>query len=139
MDRRRLLAWLAPLALAACAGAAPRDCSPVYTLGDAGVSAAIASGRMVTKPGPLPAVAVPPGAPRAALEPDGSYAGGRVFCSVPEARAARAELQAKEAIPPGRSFRVYVVRASWREDVYESRPGVHRLKRSAQIVREAGE
>jgi hypothetical protein len=139
MKRLRSLAALAPLLLAACAGVTPPDCAPVYTLGDAGVSAAIASGRIVTKPGPVPAVAVPPGAPRAALEPDGSYAGGRVFCSVPEARAALAELQAKGAIPAGRPWRVYEIAASWREDVYEPRPGEYRLKRSARMVREARE
>jgi hypothetical protein len=139
MNRLRLLAALAPLVLAACAGVTPRDCSPVYTLGDSGVSAAIAGGHTVMKPGPVPAVAVPPGAPRAALEPDGSYAGGRVFCSVPESRAALIELQAKGAIPAGRPWRVYEVAASWREDVYESRAGEYRLRRSARFVREANE
>jgi hypothetical protein len=139
MNRLRLLAALAPLVLAACAGTTPRDCTPVYTLGDSGVSAAIAGGRTVMKPGPVPAVAVPPGAPRAALEPDGSYAGGQVFCSVPEARAALIELQARGAIPAGRPWRVYEVAASWREDVYEFRPGEYRLKRSARFVRAAGE
>jgi hypothetical protein len=139
MNRFRALAALAPLVLAACAGVTPRDCAPVYTLGDPGVSAAIAGGRTVMKPGPIPAVAVPPGAPRAALEPDGSYAGGRVFCSVPEARAGLIELQAKGAIPAGRPWRVYVVAASWREDVYEWRSGDYRLKRSARFVREASE
>jgi hypothetical protein len=138
MNRFRLLAVAAPFALAACAGTAPRDCSPVYTLGDAGAAAAIASGQTVMKPGPVPAVAVPPGAPPAALEPDGSYAGGRVFCSVPEARAALAELQAKGAIPAGRPWRVYEIAASWREDVTELRPGEYRLKRSARMVRPAG-
>ena len=139
MNPLRLLAALAPLVLAACAGVPPRDCTPVYTLGDSSVSSAIASGRTVTKPGPVTAVAVPPGTPRAALEPDGSYAGGRVFCSVPEARTGLIELQAKGAIPAGRPWRVYEVAASWREDVYESRPGEYRLKRSARMVREAGE
>jgi hypothetical protein len=139
MNRLRLLAVLAPLALAACAGTASRDCSPVYTLGDPGVATAIAGGQTVTKPGPVPAKAVPPGAPRAALEADGSYAGGRVFCSVPEARTALTELQAKGAIPPGRPWRVYEVAASWREDVYESRPGEYRLKRPARFVRTAGD
>jgi hypothetical protein len=138
MNRFHLLAALVPLVLSACAGATLRDCSPVYTLGDAGAATAIASGQTVMKPGPVPAVAVPPGAPRAALEPDGSYAGGRVFCSVPEARAALAELQAKGAIPAGRPWRVYEVAASWREDVTELRPGEYRLKRSARMVRPAG-
>jgi hypothetical protein len=128
---------LAPLVLAACAGATAPDCRLVYTLGDAGVSPVIASGQVVMKPGPVPAVAVPPGAPRAALEPDGSYAGGRVFCSVPEARAALTELRAKGVIPAGRPWRVYEVAARWREDVYEARAGEYRLKRSAQFVREA--
>jgi hypothetical protein len=135
----RSLAALAPLALAACAGVTTRDCTTIYTLGDSAVSSAIAAGRPVTKPGPLPAAAVPPGAPRAALEPDGSYAGGRVFCSVADARAALAELQAKGAIPPERPWRVYEVAASWRNDVYELHPGDYRLKRSARMVREAGE
>ncbi|MGH8682236.1 MAG: DVU_2496 family lipoprotein [Burkholderiales bacterium] len=139
MNGLRLLAALAPLVLAACAGATPRDCTPIYALGDSGVSAAIAGGRTVMKPGPMPAMAVPPGAPRAALEPDGSYAGGRVFCSVPEARAALTELRARGAIPAGRPWRVYEVAASWREDVYQSRPGEYRLKRSARMVREAHE
>jgi len=139
MNPLRLLAALAPLVLAACAGVPPRDCTPVYTLGDSSVSSAIASGRTVMKPGPVPAVAVPPGTPRAALEPDGSYAGGRVFCSVPEARAGLIELQAKGAIRAGRPWRVYEVAASWREDVYESRPGEYRLRRSARMVREASD
>jgi hypothetical protein len=139
VNRRRLLAALTPVILAACAGVTARDCATVYTLGDSGVSSVLARGQPVMKPGPVPAVAVPPGAPRAALEPDGSYAGGRVFCSVPEARAALAELRAKGAIPPGRPWRVYEVAASWREDVYEPRPGEHRLKRSAPFVREARE
>jgi len=139
MNPLRLLAALAPLALAACAGVTPHECTPVYTLGDSGVSSAIARGQTVMKPGPVSAVAVPPGTPRAALEPDGSYAGGRVFCSVPEARAALTELHGKGAIPPGRPWRVYVVAASWREDVYESRPGDYRLKRAARMVREASE
>jgi hypothetical protein len=134
---RQLIAALLPLVVAACAGTAPRDCATVYTLGDSGVSSALAGGRPVMKPGPLPAMAVPPGAPRAALEPDGSYAGGRVFCTVPAARAALVELQAKGAIPPGRPWQVYEVAARWREDVYEPRPGEHRLKRSAPFVREA--
>jgi hypothetical protein len=139
MNRSRLVALLPTLVLVACAAGAPRDCSPIYALGDSGVAAALARGQTVMKPGPLPAVAVPPGAPRTALEPDGSYAGGRVFCTVPEARAALAELQAKGAIPAGRPWRVYEVAGSWREDVYEFRPGEYRLKRSARFVRAAGE
>jgi hypothetical protein len=138
MNRSRLLAVLAPLVLAACAGTAPRDCSPIYTLGDSGAAAVIAKGQTVMKPGPVPAVAVPPGTPRAALEADGSYAGGRVFCSVADAQAALAELQAKGAVPAGRPWRVYEVRANWRADVTEFRPGEYRLKRSAPIVRPAG-
>jgi hypothetical protein len=138
MNPLRLLAVAVPLVLAACAATTPRDCSSVYALGDAGAAAVIARGQTVMKPGPVPAVAVPPGAPLAALEPDGSYAGGRVFCSVPEAQQALAELQAKGAIPAGRPWRVYEVAASWREDVAEFRPGEYRLKRSARMVRPAG-
>jgi hypothetical protein len=87
----------------------------------------------------VPAKSVPPGAPRAALEPDGSYAGGRVFCSVAEAKATMAELQAKGRIPPGRHWQVYEVAANWHDDVYEARPGEYRLKRSARLVRAASQ
>jgi hypothetical protein len=139
MTRARILAALAPLVLAACANVATRDCSHIYTLGDAEVAPAIARGQTVTKPGPLPATVVPPSAPRAALEKDGSYAGGLVFCSVQDARSAAATLQAKGAMPPGRAWRVYEIAASWGTDVYEPRPGEYRLKRAVRMVKEAGE
>jgi len=139
MTWQRLTAALAPLALAACASVGPSDCSHVYTLGEAEVAPMIARGQTVTKPGPLPAHVVPPSAPRAALEKDGSYSGGLVFCTVPEAKAAAARLQAKGVIPPGRAWRVYEVAADWGADVYEPRPGEYRLKRSVRMVKEVSQ
>jgi hypothetical protein len=130
-------AGLALAALAGCATAPPGDCSHVYTLGDADAAAAIARGQHVSKPGPLPAHVVPKSAPRPALEPDGSYAGGRVYCSVAAARADGAELATKGVLPKSRPWRVYEVDASWTKDVYEKRPGEYRLKRSAQMTRAA--
>jgi hypothetical protein len=125
-------------AIAGCAtgGAAP-GCKTVYTIGEPEVAQAIARGQVVTKPGPLPAHVVPPSAPRVALEPDGSYAGGRVFCSVAEARSATAELTAKGVLPKDRPWRVYEVAAGWEKDVYEKRPGEYRLKRPARMTQVA--
>lgn len=128
----------AALALAVAAGCATTptaDCSHVYTLGDADVAPAIARGQRVTKPGPLPAHVVPKSAPRPALEPDGSYAGGRVFCSVAAARTDAVELAAKGILPKDRPWRVYEVEASWAKDVYEKRPGEYRLKRAAPMIK----
>jgi hypothetical protein len=134
--------WLWPAAalgvaaaIAGCAtgGSAP-GCKIVYTIGEPEVAQAIARGRNVTKPGPLPAHVVPASAPRTALEPDGSYAGGRVFCSVADARAAAAELTAKGVLPKDRPWRVYEVGASWEKDVYEKRPGEYRLKHPARMT-----
>jgi len=130
------LAALAPLVLAGCASGTPPDCAHIYTLGDAAIAPAIARGQRVTKPGPLPAHVVPPSAPRGALEADGSYAGGLVFCSVKEARAAAIALQTKGAMPKDRPWLVYEVAGSWTDDVYEPRPGEYRLKRAVRMVRE---
>jgi hypothetical protein len=130
-----LVAILAVAFLAACASSAPdRGCKAVYTLGEPEVAQAIARGQHVTKPGPLPAHAVPKSAPRAVLEPDGSYAGGRVFCSAAEARTAAAELVKEGLLPKDRPWRVYEVAAIWAKDVYEKRPGDYRLKRPAQMT-----
>jgi len=130
------LVALAPLVLVACASGTPPECAHVYTLGDAAIAPAIARGQTVTKPGPLPAHVVPPSAPRGALEADGSYAGGLVFCSVKDARAAAVTLQTKGAMSKDRPWLVYEVAGSWRDDVYEPRPGEYRLKRAVRMVRE---
>ena len=120
------------------AGTAPGPgCGIVYTIGEPEFAQAIARGQNVTKPGPLPALAVPRSAPRPALEPDGSYAGGRVFCSVAEARTAAVDLTAKGVLPKDRPWRVYEVAASWDKDVYEKRPGEYRLKHPARITQVA--
>jgi hypothetical protein len=124
--------------IAGCASSAPeRSCGVVYAIGEPEVAQAIARGQNVTKPGPLPAHVVPPSAPRTALEPDGSYAGGRVFCSADEARAAAVELTAKGILPKDRPWRVYEVAASWDKDVYEKRPGEYRLKHPARMTKAA--
>ena len=129
------VAALGVAVIAGCASGAPgRDCGIVYTIGEPEVAQAIARGQNVTKPGPLPAHVVPPSAPRPALEPDGSYAGGRVFCSVAEARTAAVELTAQGVLPKDRPWRVYEVAASWDKDVYEKRPGEYRLKRPARMT-----
>jgi hypothetical protein len=80
---------------------------------------------------------VPPSAPRAVLEPDGSYAGGRVFCTLAEARTAAPELVEQGALPKNREWRVYIVDATWDKDVYEKRPGEYRLKRAARLTQVA--
>jgi hypothetical protein len=141
MVKVKLLAWPAAALLAAvvagCATSPEGKCAHVYTLGDAEVATAIARGQPVTKPGPLPAHVVPKSAPRPALEPDGSYAGGRVFCSIAAARTDAAELTAKGVLPKDRPWRVYEVAASWDKDVYEKRPGEYRLKRPAPMTKVA--
>jgi len=134
------LAALGFAVIAGCASTAPppgHSCSIVYTIGEPEVAQAIARGQNVTKPGPLPAHVVPPSAPRRVLEPDGSYAGGRVFCSVAEARTAVVELTAKGVLPKDRPWRVYEVAASWDKDVYEKRPGEYRLKHPARMTQVA--
>jgi hypothetical protein len=132
------VAIVAAALLAGCAGGAPAGgCKTVYTLGEPEVAQAIARGQHVTKPGPLPAHVVPKSAPRVMLEPDGSYAGGRVFCSVAEANAAGAALAKQGALPKDRPWRVYEVAASWDRDVYEKGPGDYRLKRAAQMTQSA--
>ena len=124
--------------IAGCASTAPeRSCGIVYTIDEPEVAQAIARGQNVTKPGPLPAHVVPPSAPRPALEPDGSYAGGRVFCSAAEARTAAVELTAKGVLPKERPWRVYELAASWDKDVYEKRPGEYRLKHPARMTKVA--
>ena len=133
------LLWSAAAAAAAliagCAASGPGSgCGTVYTLGEPEVAQAIARGQQVTKPGPLPAHTVPKSAPRAALEADGSYAGGRVFCSAAEARTAAVELAKEGVLPKDRPWRVYEVAASWEKDVYEKRPGEYRLKRPARMI-----
>jgi len=120
--------------LASCASDSGRSCGTVYTLGEPEAAQAMGRGQPVAKPGPLPATAVPRGTPRAVLEADGSYAGGRVFCSAAEARAAVPELEAQGMLPKGRPWRVYIVAAEWDKDVYEKRPGEYRLKRPARMT-----
>lgn len=137
LQARALVSAAMSFALAACAGALQRDCTGVYTIGDAMVAAAVTNGRRVVRSGPLPAKLVPQSAPRGALEADGSYGGAHVFCAVPEAQAALAEVQAKGIAAPGRRLRVYQVAASWTNDVYELRPGEYRLKHSARVLRAA--
>jgi hypothetical protein len=120
--------------LAGCASEPGRSCGTVYTLGEPEAAQAIARGQPVTKPGPLPAHAVPRGTPRGVLEADGSYAGGRVFCSAAEARAAAPELVAQGVLAKDRPWRVYIVAGEWDKDVYEKRPGEYRLKRPARMT-----
>lgn len=132
--------WIAVscvVALTGCAGTPQSGCGTVYTIGEPDVAQAIARGQTVTKPGPLPAHVVPRSAPRAALEADGSYAGGRVFCSVAEARSAAVELTAKGVLPKDRPWRIYEVAAEWSKDVYEKNPGEYRLKRAARMTQVA--
>lgn len=141
MVKVKVLAWPAAAlfvaVVAGCASSPARECAHVYTLGDPEVAAALARGQRVTKPGPLPAHVVPPSAPRPALEPDGSYAGGRVFCSVAAARTDAVELATKGVLPKDRPWRIYEVAATWDKDVYEKRPGEYRLKRPAQMTKVA--
>jgi hypothetical protein len=132
---KRVLFVVGSLTLAACGSVPQPDCAHVYALGDSAVATAIARGETVIKSGPLPAAAVPHNMPRAALEPDGSYAGGLVFCSVSDARDRLEQLSTKGALPKGRPWRVYEVAADWREDVREPRPGEFRLKRAVKMVR----
>jgi hypothetical protein len=134
---KHVLFVIASLTLTACGTAPPRDCAQVYALGDGAAATAIARGETVIKSGPLPAAAVPPNMPRAALEPDGSYAGGLVFCSLSDARDGLEQLSAKGALPKGRPWRIYEVAADWRQDVREPRPGEFRLKRGAKMIRVA--
>ena len=123
--------------LAGCASDSGKSCGTVYTLGEPEAAQQIARGQTVTKPGPLPAHAVPRGTPRGVLEADGSYAGGRVFCSAAEARAAAPELVAQGVLANDRPWRVYIVAAEWDKDVYEKRPGEYRLKRPARMTQPA--
>ena len=131
------LVTLVLAAIGGCASDPKPSCGTVYTLGEPEFAQAIARGQPVTKPGPQPAHTVPRSAPRAVLEADGSYAGGRVFCSVAEARAAAPELVTQGVLPKDRSWRVYIVAAEWSKDVYEKRPGEYRLKRQARITQVA--
>jgi len=133
----RRLTFFGAVLLAGCAGAPMHECPHVYTLGDASAAVVVAEGRRVMKPGPLPAQDIPPGTPRAALEADGSYAGGRVFCSISDAKAALAEAHTKEIAGAGRPLRIYETAATWAGDVYELRPNDYRLKRSVPMVRVA--
>ena len=123
--------------LAGCASDSGRSCGTVYTLGEPEAAQAIARGQAVTKPGPLPAHAVPRGTPRARARAGRQLRGRAGVLLVADARAAAPELVAQGVLPKDRPWRVYIVAAEWDKDVYEKRPGEYRLKRPARMTQVA--
>ncbi len=114
-----------------------RTVSHLYTFGDAGYEKQLSEGRHPIKQGPIAADEIPEGFPKKFLEPDGSYAGGRVFRSVAAAQQAVIEARNQGIISQEGEWGIYQLNGNWNEDAYELKPNDYRLKRTTTVLRRA--
>ena len=110
-------------------------CKALYTFGDATYAKKLAAGVSPIKLGPIAADKVPANFPRKFLEADGSYGGGRVFCSVAEAEQAVLEAKEQNMINANEEWGVYLVDGDWKTYAYELHPNDFRLRSSRAVIK----
>lgn len=114
-----------------------RTAAHLYTFGDAGYETQLSEGRHPIKQGPIPADEIPENFPKKFLEPDGNYAGGRVFRSVAAAQQAVNDARSQGIISQDGEWGIYQLNGNWNEDAYELKPNDYRLKRTTTVLRRA--
>lgn len=119
----------------AFAGPQKGECSGVYTIGEVSYDKSLESGNPSIKLGPIPMGQVPQVFPESFLEPDGSYAGGVVYCSPEEAVLGLNNLIEKGILPKDMDWHIYELEANWETDVYLLKKGDYRLQNPSRVKR----
>lgn len=114
---------------------AERACSIIYTYGDASYDKQLEKAILPKKLGAIPADQIPNGFPQKFLEVDGSYGGGRVFCTVEEAEAAILDAENRNFLSKGGAWGIYQVEGDWASNTYELHPNDFRLRETALIIK----
>ncbi len=107
----------------------------IYTFGDSNYDKQLKEGRTPTKLGPIVEEEIPINFPAKFLEPDGSYAGGRVYRTVAEAERAIRDAKQNGLISETQDWGIYQLKGNWDELTYEYRPGDYRLRQSTLVLR----
>lgn len=107
----------------------------LYTFGDSNYDSQLKNGASPIKKGPIAASEIPAGFPQKFLEPDGSYAGGRVYSSIEDAQKAVLEAKDNGLISREGDWGIYELQGDWNEYTYEIRPNEHHLRKSTTAVR----
>ncbi len=111
------------------------QCKTMYTFGDANYDKQLSVGIHPTKIGPIVADKVPGNFPRKFLEPDGSYGGGRVFCSIREAEQAILDARSKSLLSQEGEWGIYQLSGDWKSYVYELHPNDYRLSKPTTVIK----
>lgn len=109
------------------------ECSGVYTIGEGSYDKSLENGNPSIKLGPISVDQVPPFFPKSFLEPDGSYAGGVVYCSPEEAAMGLNKLLEKGILPNEMEWHIYELDANWKTDVYLLKKGDYRLQKPSKV------
>lgn len=109
------------------------ECSGVYTIGEVSYDKSLENGNPSIKLGPISVDQVPPFFPKSFLEPDGSYAGGVVYCSPEEAAMGLNKLLGKGILPNEMEWHIYELDANWKTDVYLLKKGDYRLQKPSKV------
>lgn len=112
-----------------------QQCSVIYTYGDASYDRQLEAGISPIKLGAIPVEQVTSNFPKKFLELDGSYGGGRVFCTIEAAEAAIIDAENKNILSKGESWGIYEVEGDWQANTYELKPNDHRLRHSSPVLR----
>jgi hypothetical protein len=107
----------------------------MYTFGDATYDKKLRQGISPVKLGAIPAGSVPQGFPAKFLEPDGSYGGGRVFCTIAEAEQGIIEAQRQGLLSIGVDSGIYQLVGDWDSYSYQLHPNDFRLRRSTTVLK----
>lgn len=110
-------------------------CVAMYTFGDATYDKKLRMGMSPVKLGPIPADSIPQGFPAKFLEADGSYGGGRVFCTIAEAQQGIIEAHRQGLLSAGKDSGIYQLVGDWDSYSYQLHPNDFRLRRSTTVLR----
>lgn len=109
--------------------------SAMYTFGDANYERQLKEGKPPIKHGPIAISDVPDHFPVKFLDPDGSYAGGRIYKTISEAQRAVLEAKRTGMISESGEWGIYQLEGNWDEYAYEPRPGEWHLNKSTLVAK----
>jgi len=110
-------------------------CEKIYVFGDSSYDEQLSKGVSPIKLGPISASEVPASFPAQFLEPDGSYAGGHIYCSIEEAESGILEAKRKGIISAEGDWGIYQLQGHWDEYAYELHPNEFYLRKSTPVLR----
>lgn len=112
-----------------------KQCNIIYTYGDASYDRQLEQGITPMKLGVIPVEKIAENFPKKFLESDGSYGGGRVYCTIEEAELAIIDAENKNILSKGETWGIYQVDGDWQSNTYELKPNDHRLRESAPVLK----